>query len=379
MFGRRITLFRLLGFEVRIDASWIIIAVLVTWSLANGFFPHSFPGLPRGTYWIMGIASALAFFLSIIVHEFAHSLVARRRGMPMRGITLFIFGGVAEMGDEPSGPLTEFLVAIAGPVCTLIIAGICYLVAKLGNAFAWPLPVNAVFGYLAWINLVLLAFNLIPAFPLDGGRVFRSILWGARKDITWATRIASAFGSGFAFLLMIAGVFAFVTGNFVAGMWWFLIGMFLRGAAQGSYQQVLVRQLLQGESVRHFMRPDPVTVPPSATLSDLVENYFYKYDYKTYPVVDDHHLLGCVNINQVKHVPRDEWPRHTVGELAAQCSHDNTINADTDAVKALSRMSRTQASRLMVVDGDRLVGVLALKDLMRFLSRKLELEGQFAH
>ena len=197
MFGHRMKLFKLLGFEVRIDASWIVIAVLVTWSLAKGAFPSWYPNLTPATYWIMGVVGALGLFVSIVAHEFCHSLVARKFGMPMKGITLFIFGGVAEMGDEPPTAKAEFMMAIAGPLSSLAIGGCCYLIYLLGLQSQWPTPVNAVNYYLFYINVILAAFNLLPAFPLDGGRVLRSILWGAKGNMRWATRVSSSIGSAF--------------------------------------------------------------------------------------------------------------------------------------------------------------------------------------
>ena len=196
MFGRRIKLFTLLGFEVKIDLSWLVIAVLIVWSLSVDLFPRYFPGLGPQAYWGMGVAGALGLFLSIIFHEFSHSIVARKYGMPMKGITLFIFGGVAEMGDEPPRPLAEFMMAVVGPLSSIFIAGVAYVVYLQGTGAGWPEPLNGILGYLAYINALLAGFNLLPAFPLDGGRILRSILWGARKNLRWATRIASGIGAG---------------------------------------------------------------------------------------------------------------------------------------------------------------------------------------
>jgi Zn-dependent protease/CBS domain-containing protein len=373
MFGKRLKLFRLLGFNVYIDLSWLFLAVLISWSLARGVFPSRYPALSLSTYWVMGLAGALGLFASIVFHEFAHSLVARREGTPMRGITLFIFGGVAEMGDEPRNPKAEFLIAIAGPASSVFLGGMFLLLAALGKG--GPVSLEAVLRYLGWINLVLAAFNLVPAFPLDGGRVLRSVLWGWQHDLRKATRVASTIGAGFGLLLMGLGIFSFVSGNFIGGMWWFLIGMFVRNASQSSYQQVLLRQALSGEPVRRFMQPAPVTVSPDISVAQLVDDYIYRYHHKMFPVVERDHLKGCVNLEQVKHVARDEWDRHTVREITAGCSPENIVSPETDAVQALKTMSRKQNSRLMVVDHDHLVGVLSLKDLLQFLSLRMELEG----
>ncbi|HET9178375.1 MAG TPA: site-2 protease family protein [Terriglobia bacterium] len=376
MFGRTFTLFRMFGFAVRVDASWLIIAVLITWSLAAMVFPRDQPGLSQGEYWLMGIAGAFLLFASIIVHEFAHSLVARRSGLAMKGITLFIFGGVAEMEREPSSAKAEFQMAIAGPLTSVILGGIFYALAVTMRG-VWSVPVVEVFTYLYWINWVLAAFNMVPAFPLDGGRVLRSLLWYWKGNIWQATRIASAIGSGFGVLLIAYGVYRLLFfGDFIGAVWLFLIGMFLRSVAQGSYQQLIIQRMLEGESIRQFMNTNPVTVSPAISLQDLVDNYVYKYHYKMFPVVNEsNRLLGCITTKEVKQVPRDEWAQNSVqAVMRATCAED-TVTTDTDAVKALAQMKKTQNSRLMVVDNGRLAGVLTLKDLLNFLSTKLELES----
>jgi Zn-dependent protease/CBS domain-containing protein len=373
MFGRSIKLFSLFGFKVSIDLSWIIIAVLVSWSLAAGFFPYMYHGLSVQTYWVMGVIGALGLFLSVIFHEFCHSLVARRLGLPMKGITLFIFGGVAEMGDEPPSAKVEFWMAIAGPLSSFLLAIIFYLIYVQGLAAKWTLPVNGVIRYLAYINVLLAVFNLLPAFPLDGGRVLRSILWGIWDDLRRATRVSAVIGSAFGLGLIALGIFQLIGGNFIAGLWWFLIGLFIRNAAQMSYQQLLVRNALAGEPVRRFMNANPVTAPASVTVEQLVDDYVYKYHFKMFPVVDDGKLVGCITTRQIKEVPREQWGQVTIGEIASGGTHENTISPEIDAIKALALMHQTENSRLLVVEGTKLVGILTLKDLMAFLSLKVEL------
>jgi Zn-dependent protease/CBS domain-containing protein len=375
MFGRRVTLFKMFGFAVRVDGSWLIIAVLIIWSLAHALFPQRYPGLSRGEYWLMGFLGALLLFASIVVHELAHSLVARRHGLPMKGITLFIFGGVAEMDSEPPTAKAEFLMAAAGPLTSIIIGAFFYAL-EWGVKGAWPTMVIGVLWYLYWINWVLAAFNLIPAFPLDGGRILRSALWHWKGNLWSATRIASNIGSGFGILLMALGVYRLLIGDFIGAVWWFLIGMFLRGAAQGSYQQLMVQKMLQGEPIRRFMNTSPVTVSPAISLEDLVEQYIYKYHYKMFPVVNDsHELLGCVTTKQVKDIPRDQWNQYSVQAVMQPFNRQDAVTPDTDSVEALAIMRRSQSSRLMVVEDGHLVAVLALKDLLEYLSSKLEMEG----
>ncbi len=376
MFGKRIKLFKLLGFEVGVDQSWLILAVLITWSLATGVFPHYFKGLETSTYIWMGIVGALGLFASIIFHELSHSLVARRYGLPIKGITLFIFGGVAHMEDEPPSAKAEFMMAIAGPVSSVVLGVVFYGIGLAVAGASSANPIAAVIAYLSFINFLLAGFNLLPAFPLDGGRVLRSALWNWKKSLRWATHVSSRIGSGFGVVLILVGILSVILGNFVGGVWWFVIGLFLRGASRQSYRQLIMRKALEGERVRRFMATEPVTVSPRISLEDLVEDYIYRYHYKMYPVVDDGRLVGCVTVSQVKEVPRDERRSHTVGELATPCSGENAIEADADAMKALAPMNRTGASRLMVVDRGELVGVVALKDMLRFLSLKIDLEEE---
>ena len=374
LFGRSLTLFELIGFKVKVDASWIFLALLIAWSLARGYFPSVYEGLAPATYWWMGIAGVIGLVFSLVLHELSHSVVARRYGMPIRGITLFIFGGVAEMEDEPPSAKAEFLMAIAGPIMSFVLALGFYSVSLVGQAQGLPEPVLGVTRYLAFLNGLLATFNLLPAFPLDGGRVLRSGLWHWKHDLRRATRIASRIGAGFGIVLVALGVANVLTGNFVGGMWWFLIGLFLHSAARGSYYQLMMRHALEGEPVRRFMCAEPVTVSPSTTVRELVEEYIYRHHHDMYPVTEGGKLIGSVSTREVKAVPREQWDQLTVRELAKACSPDNTIDAEQDAVKALARMQRTHNGQLMVTQRGRLVGVLVLKDLLHFLSLKIDLE-----
>jgi Zn-dependent protease len=368
MFGTRIELLRLFGIPIRLDLSWFVVVVLIAWSLATGLFPQLEPHLASGTYWAMGVAGALGLFASVLVHELSHAWVARRHAMPIDGITLFIFGGVAEMGGEPPSPKAEFRVAIAGPLVSILIGG---LVLSLAGG---PPPLRGVLRYLGLINLVLAVFNLVPAFPLDGGRVLRSVLWHWKQDLRWATAIASRLGTGFSVLLMLFGGARVLLGDFVGGMWSFLIGLFLRQASQSAYQAVLVRKALEGEPVRRFMTSEPVTLPAGVTLNQAVERYFYRYHHKLFPVTDDARLVGCLSTREVSRIPRDEWGRRTVGSVAVPCGPRNAITPDSDALQALTLMRRSGEPRLLVVEDGRLAGVVTLKDLLEFFALKVELE-----
>ncbi len=356
------------------DASWLVLALLITWSLATGYFPGEIEGLSRNTYWVMGAFGAVGIFGSIVFHELWHSLVARRYGLPMEGITLFIFGGVAEMSSEPPSAKAEFMMAIAGPASSILLSiGFFSLHNLLGNA-ALPTPVLPVIFYLSIINGLLAAFNLLPGFPLDGGRLLRSALWAWKDNFRLATKIASRIGSAIGISLILLGLFAFIGGNIIGGLWYFLIGSFLRNAARASLQQAIMKQYLSGEAVARFMNTDLVTVPPSISVETLVNDYIYKHHFKMFPVIEGTKLVGCVATAQVKDIPREEWVEHRVREIAEPCSSENTISPDADAMDALSAMNRTGRSRLMVVDGEKLLGLISLRDLLQFLSLKLDLE-----
>jgi Zn-dependent protease/CBS domain-containing protein len=374
MFTTRWRLFRVGRIAISVDASWLIILALATLSLAN-LSRQLVPGLTPASYWVMGLVTALSFFACIVLHELGHALTAQRLGIPIRGITLFLFGGVAELEGEPPSAGKEFAMAIAGPVVSAVLAGALGLGYLLGALSGWPAPVVAVFWVLALINLVVLGFNMIPAFPLDGGRVLRSALWAYTGSVRKATYWASLMGQAFSWVLFAWALWDFARGYWAGGLWTGLIGLFLNNAAKTGYQQVLIRQALEGEPVSRFMNPDPVTVPPALDLRTWLDEYVYRYHHKTFPVVADGRLLGVIGTRMLARFPREEWGRVSVGEAMRADLDAVTVPPQTDAMKALERMQRTGSSRLLVTEGDRLVGIISLKDLLRFLHLKLELEG----
>jgi len=373
---RGMRLFSLFGFEVKLDLSWLLLALLISWSLGAGWFPEEYPGLSRYTYAWMGIAVAVGVFFSIVFHEFSHSIVARYFGMPIRGITLFIFGGVAEMESEPPGPKSEFLMAIAGPISSFLLAAGLKAVTVLAQAGGWPVPIAGVTSTLALINFTVALFNLAPAFPLDGGRVLRAALWHWRRNLQEATFISSRIGRGFGIALMVIGAFAFLTGDLIGGMWWFLIGVFVRGAATSSYQQLMLKDMVQGQPVRNFMRTEPVTVPPSITIDEWLKEYVYRHHFKMYPVVEGSQLLGCISVDSLDTLRTEQRDSARVRDLMETRSAANTVDAGTDTMALLSSILRGDGrARFMVVDADRLVGIISLKDLLELISLKLQIES----
>ena len=374
MFSNRIPLFSLLGFKVYLDWSWLILFVLITWSLASGLFPAYYPNHSPWTYLAMGMASAVGLLFSIVLHELGHSLAARRYGVEMSGITLFLFGGVAEMRDEPSSPEAEFVIAIAGPIVSVILGVAGVAIGWWGLANSNWTALFGVLSYLGWLNLALVAFNIVPAFPLDGGRMLRALLWRAKHNLQWATRFTSRLGGGFGIVLIGLGLISIITGNFVGGLWLIVLGLFLRNAAQMSYRQLIVRRALEGEPVSRFMEPAVETVPPSTTVRDFVDNYVYKHHFKLYPVTDNGSLEGCVSTRMLQEFPKATWQEHTVKEVVQPCADNNSIDVNEDATVALDKMNRNGVSRLIVTENNRLRGIITLKDLMRFIALKVELE-----
>ena len=374
MLKRKITLFKLLGFTVSLDASWVIILFLVIWSLAKGLFPAYYLDLSEANYWRMGLAGAIGLFISIIIHEFSHALVARKYGLEIKGITLFIFGGVAEMKDEPKNPKTEFFMALAGPVTSMMLSVLFAALYQIAGTMELSKPIMGILGYLSAINMILAIFNMVPAFPTDGGRILRSILWWIKGDIKWATKMASRVSFIFAILIIFNGVMYMLGGNLISGIWWILIGTFLFNAAGSSYQSLMIKQSFEGKTVRDFMNPNPVTVPSGITLDEFVETYLYRYHYKMFPVIQGNEISGLITIQSLKTHPQEEWKKIHISQAMQAKDQDNSKAADTPVKDALSQMNETGLSRLLVTQKEKTVGIITLKDLLEFFTLKMELE-----
>lgn len=374
MLKRKIELFKLLGFSVSLDVSWGIILFLVVWSLANGAFPEYYPNLSPQTYWIMGVVGALGLFVSIVIHEFSHSMVARKYGMDIKGITLFVFGGVAEMKDEPKTPKIEFLMAIAGPITSLFLSLLFGALYQAAAAVYAPVPIVAVLGYLGAINLILAIFNMIPAFPTDGGRVLRAILWRIKGDILWATRTASRISIFFAMFIIFTGFISIIQGNVIGGIWWILIGSFLFSVANSSYQSLLIKQSFAGESVKDYMKIDPITVPSHIMLQEFVDEYLYRYHYKMFPVAEEGKISGLITLKALKLIPQEKWRTMQVAQIMQKATKDNTLPAAMSIHEAMLAMNESGISRMLVEENGNIVGIITLKDLMEFFALKIQLE-----
>lgn len=367
MNGKNLTLIEVLGIKIKVNITWVFIAILLAWALAQGYFPAVHEGLSTIAYWWMGAIAVIGLFLSILLHELAHSVVARAHGMQIKGITLWLLGGVAEMVDEPPNPRAEFLMAIAGPIVSVILAVVFYVLSQFFDRTD-ATAIASILRYLAMLNMILAIFNLIPAFPLDGGRVARAVLWAWKGDYRWATSVAARMGSLFGITLMAFGVVAALTGAGLGALWWVILGMFVRFAADSSRAQMEAKEALTGKAVKDFMVRNPIVAPPGITVADLIDDYIYKHSFEFFPVIDDGKLLGSVSLREVRMVPKEARGSTRVGDIMVPVQASRTIDEAAPAGEALSKMQGTGNSLLLVTSHGNLVGVIALKDLMRIVA-----------
>jgi Zn-dependent protease/CBS domain-containing protein len=356
---------RVAGIEIGVNWSWLLVVVLVVWSLASGVFPETNPGLSDGTYLAMAVVAAALFFASLFLHELGHALQARREGVEIDGITLWVFGGVARFkGMFPSAG-AEFRIAIAGPLVSLVLG-----LAFLGFSLLVPLPpeIDGVSFWLGYINLSLLAFNLLPALPLDGGRVLRAALWARKKDFAAATRIAARLGGLFGQLMIVSGLFLVIFVGAFGGVWLAFIGWFLLTAAAAEQSMAEARTALAGLRAADVMVRNPVVVDPDLTLDRFIDDVFFRHRHTAYPVVaPDGTVLGIVSFRRVAEVDRADWPRLTVRDRMLPLDQVVVLDAGMDLSEALTELAQNDLGRALVVSDGRLVGLLSITDASRLL------------
>lgn len=371
MFKTQLRLGKIFGFPVRIDVSWLIIFVWVTWSLAGGYFPRNHPNWSAETTWLLAVLASLLFFGSVLLHELGHALVARGQGTPVKDITLFMFGGVAEITEEPSTPERELRMALVGPLVSLVLsalfAGIHLLTRHHNDAIA------TVSFFLGGINLSLGLFNLIPGYPLDGGRVLRAILWRMRRDLTWATRWASRVGQAVAYVFIIGGIVRAFSGEWVDGLWIAFIGLFLDGTARSAYAQLTLRKLLEGHSVREVMSGECHMLPPQLTLDVLIEQHLLSGASRCYTVGDSHGVRGLLTIHNVREVPKVEWPFTHVADVLTPLEQLRIVGPDTPLWDALRQMTAEGVNQLPVLSDGELLGMITRENLITFIRHRSEL------
>ncbi len=358
------------GFEISLDYSWFIIFFLILASFTGVVFPPAAPGLEQLDYVLMGLAGAILFFGSLLLHELAHAFAARARGIEVEGITLFIFGGMARTAREASTPGDEFFIAVVGPLASFAIAFACYLAATAGAAIGLGLGFVVVAEYLGLLNLILAIFNLLPGFPLDGGRLFRATVWKWTGSFRTATRVASNGGRMLGWSLIALGVFILLAGGgFLGGLWLVFIGWFLGHAARSSYQQVLLQEMLRPLTAGEAMTAHPETVPPDLSLDALVHEHFLRKPYSSFPVTEDGVVLGLVTLGQVKRLPRERWKDSLVTDIMAPLQTTVIVPPETPMTQVLERMRDVETRRVLVARDWELLGIISATDVTRWLDR----------
>ncbi len=360
---------RVIGIPIYLHFSWLIIFGLIVWTLSTGYFPAQYPDLPASSYWAKGLVASLLLFVSILLHELGHAVVALRHGLRTRSITLHIFGGVAQLEKEPKDARAEFWMAAAGPVVSLALAGFFYACSTLSVLSP---AAAAVAKYLALINLMLALFNLVPAFPMDGGRLLRGALWESMGKAR-ATRIASGAGTFFAFFLIFAGVGSLLRGDSLGGVWYILIGWFIKDASASSYQQVRLDEALRGLTVGDAMVEAVVTIPGSGPVAEAAREFFMRTGYGSYPVTRGEAVIGLLCLKDVLRLSAEERDATSVQGAMRPLTDALVTDADAPLPVAIARMAQAATGRLLVMHGDRLLGLLTMSGVMRLLKVREEL------
>ncbi|TMD62943.1 MAG: CBS domain-containing protein [Chloroflexi bacterium] len=358
-------IFSIAGIDINIHISWLIILVFLTFSLATGWFPITYPGSSTVTYYLLGLIASILLFVSVLLHELAHSFVARSRGLQVKSIVLFIFGGVSNIEQEPQTPGVEFSMAFIGPLVSLLIGVVCYgLLLLVRGTHSLIVPI---LSYLALMNVILGIFNLIPGFPLDGGRVLRSIIWKATGNFQTATNITTFVGQVFAYLIILWGIFLFFAGNAFNGLIIIFTGWFLLTSAQSARSQSVLDTAFRGVTVNQIMNTNVLTVPANISLQKLVDEYFLPRGLRSAFVMQGDQLAGLITLSDIRHVPRDQWPQTPVGFAMIPLDRLHTITPQQTVKDVLPLMTGQDVNQLAVVQDGQLVGVLTREDILRSL------------
>ncbi len=361
---------RIFGVAINIDSSWVLIFVLFTWLLAAQYFPRIFPQESRGVFWAVGFGTSLLLFVSVLIHELMHSVVALHQGERVDNITLFLLGGVSQIVDEPKRPWQEFAMSVVGPLSSLVLGGVFYLVSRALKA---PSPLlAAAASYLAILNVGLGVFNLLPGFPMDGGRVLRSIIWQTTGDLKKATRIASMTGQAFSFFLIFLGVVQILRG-FLGGLWFVLIGWFLHSAAVRGYSQVLVKSMLEGVKAKDLMATDYASVSPDLAVQSLVDDHILKKRERVFLVKSGDDVQGIVCLDDLNGAPRQDWPETPVKDIMTPRERLHAVGPDSSGVDVLEGLTDKNVNQVPVMEEGKVEGVICRTDFLRYIRLKTEL------
>ncbi|OGN99428.1 MAG: hypothetical protein A2Y89_07280 [Chloroflexi bacterium RBG_13_51_18] len=363
-------LFRIFGITIGIHYTWIFALIFFSWTLAMVYFPVSYPGWSTAVYWITGIIAALLIFVSVLLHELAHSLVANARGIPVHSITLFLLGGASNMEEEPQKPAAEFAMAIVGPVTSLVLAVIFWGFSRIPADTTTPLA--GILSYMAIINMYLGIFNLLPGFPLDGGRVLRSIIWGSTGSLTRATDIAGRVGQIFGWAFIGLGIYLMISVSFISGLWIAFIGWFLNSSADASRKEITLRERLSHVKVRELMRREINTISPETTVDQLVREIFRKQQGRAVPVCKDDKLVGIVTITDIKKTSQDKWMETPVSRIMTT-EPLYTVSPEDNLNVALVMIAKNDINQVLINDNDKCGGLLSRADIIRLIQTDREL------
>jgi Zn-dependent protease/predicted transcriptional regulator len=362
---------KIAGIDIYVDSSWFVIFVLFTWVLATSYFPQQYPDWKASQSWLIGLITSLLIFASVLIHELAHSLVAKAQGEEVSRITLFILGGVAQISGEPKQPLKEFTMALVGPLTSLGLAIVFFVVSFFLRGVSEFLAASI--SYLALINFVLALFNLLPGFPMDGGRVLRSLIWKVTGNLRKATSIASKVGQGFAFLLIFLGILQILRVNLLGGFWLIFLGWFLHSAAIRGYQQVNFETMLSGVTAKDLMREDFERISGDILVQDLVDGYILQKKERVFLVSDNGSLQGIVCLEDVKATPREKWSEVTVSEIMTPREKLEAVSPYDDGKKILNSLTAKDIHQVPVVEGGRVTGIICRSDILRYIQLRSEL------
>ncbi len=355
------------GIEIEVNVSWLVVFGLVTYMLATNYFPQNYPDWNPALGWLLGAVIALMLFVSVLLHELSHSLVSMNFGIPVRKISLFIFGGIAQMEKEPDEPGKELKIAVAGPAMSLLLFVLLMVLAGVFAAAGAPETLLVLLTYVAQVNLILAIFNMVPAFPMDGGRVLRALIWRFRGDFQNATKIAASMGGLFGYFLIFTGIFFVMSGNIINGVWFAFIGWFINQASQASYQQMVMSNIFDEIKISEFMTANVTAVDYHISVQELVDNYFYQFKFNSFPVKRFEEVIGVVNLDRAKNIPKEEWNQTTVGGITTPLE-DNLVVSPNDTVsKAMTKIFSNSIGRVLVMEQGALTGIVSRTDILNYL------------
>lgn len=366
---------RIIGVEIHLHYTWLIIFMLVTFTLAQGFMPQQYPGQSSLVYWITGGTSAILLFSSVLFHELFHSYMAMRKGIAVPRITLFLFGGVSQIAEEPPDPSAEFRISVVGPLSSFALGLFFGALWFIGEIIRLPILILAPLNYGFIINILLGLFNLLPAFPLDGGRILRARLWARKKDMLAATALSTRVSSVFAYALMFLGFLIMISGpgQILGGLWLVFIGWFLRNGAEATLQHTTLTQTLDGVKAEDIMTHDVITIEPDISVVEAIRNYFYRYKHGGYPVVSHGEVKGIVTTHDIQKIPQDRWGSTFLWDIMTSREKLITVSPEESATDAFTKLTKNDLGRLPVMKDDVLIGVVTRGDIMRAMKRRSEL------